>query len=124
MTEIDFDRNLDFTLVFSNSEPWGMTPAYNLMWVPVPVWHKTEDESWQVNPFRSEIHNGSEYCLGYLNPLIDSEGLNPDTHSNVFICVHEYDTETPLDRGSEEDLKKIIQDLQDNKFKPILCRSK
>ena len=53
----------------------------------------------------------------------DSEGLNPDTYSSVFVCVHKYDSELPLDSGTEEDLEKIIQDLQDNKFKPIVCRS-
>ena len=122
MTEFGFTRNLGFSLVFSNNEQ-GISPAYNLLWVPVPVWHKTEDESWQVNPYELGIHNGPEYCLGYLKPLIDSEGLNPDTYSSVFVCVHKYDSELPLDSGTEEDLEKIIQDLQDNKFKPIVCRS-
>ena len=122
MTEFGFTRNLGFSLVFSNNDQ-GISPAYNLLWVPVPVWHKTEDESWQVNPYELGIHNGPEYCLGYLKPLIDSEGLNPDTYSSVFVCVHKYDSELPLDSGTEEDLEKIIQDLQDNKFKPIVCRS-
>ena len=122
MTELEFTRNLGFTLVFSNNKQ-GTAPAYNLLWVPVPVWHKTEDESWQVNPFGLGIHNGPEYCLGYLKPLIDSEGLNPDTYSNVFICVHKYDSELPIYSGTEKDLEKIIQDLQNNKFKPIVCRS-
>ena len=122
MTEIHIPRDLDFTLVFSKNELWVSALAYNLLWVPTPAWHKTGDTQWCVNPFESEIHNGPEYRLGYLKPLLDSEGLNVKNGSNVFICVNKYESESPLERGSENDLEIIIEDLQNNGFETMVCR--
>lgn len=122
MTEVEAPRNLDFILKFVSHEKGMPYKVYSLRWVPNPVWHKMGDDLWQVNPLRSEIHNGPEYCLGYLSPLIGSEALDPDTYSTVYVFVLKYDSETPLERGSEEDLKKMIQDLQDYSFQPKIIR--
>ena len=110
---------MHFTLVFPEEGIGPSSRTYHLVFHPVPIWTRYADDhtEWEVvNPFGSVDHRGESYQIGYLNPLLEKEGLSSDPNPNVVLCVQ------PHGHGTEEDIETLNQDLELHGFKTIVCR--
>jgi hypothetical protein len=98
-----------FTLIFSDNGD-GPIPKYDLAFHSSPIWIKDGVQIINSGLDSGEEAWGPEYKLGYLQGLVDKEGLDPDTYPNVAICAH------PGSHGTEKDLELLLEDIQNHNF--------
>ena len=62
-------------------------------------------------------HDRAGYRIGYLQPLLQREGLSSGANPNVAVCV-----QSAGHHGTKEDLQRLISDLQNHKFEITIVR--
>ena len=105
-----------YHLVF---HPWPLWRVYDSLqvWGPSDLLHRaTFNPGFDIDDDWSQ-HEVTGYRIGYLQPLLQREGLSSESNPNVAVCVQSAGL-----HGTKEDLQRLISDLQNHKFEITIVR--